>query len=169
LFSVLAMMFVQGVSTRRIKKVTEELCRHGFSGSTVSAIKKTTLDATLTHFVSRSLEEAFPYLIFDARYEIWFGNSLENPLAALLCSPPPQCHRSSNEDCREEACLKELRRLNNRYNLPDAQEGLSRWIDRCQEGTSRFVEWVEEPVWKKFTFLNFRGEPIIAPWKARMC
>jgi len=68
LFSVLAERYVQGVSTRRIKTVTEELCGHGFSASTVSAINKT-LDATLTRFASRPLEEAFPDLILDARYE----------------------------------------------------------------------------------------------------
>jgi putative transposase len=61
LFSVLAERYVQGVSTRRIKTVTEELCGHGFSASTVSAINKT-LDATLTRFASRPLEEAFPDL-----------------------------------------------------------------------------------------------------------
>ena len=68
LFSVLAEMYVQGVSTRRIRTVTEELCGHGFSASTVSAINKT-LDAALARFASRPLEEAFPYLILDARYE----------------------------------------------------------------------------------------------------
>ncbi len=68
MFPVLAEMVVQGVSTRRIKAVTEELCGHGFSASTVSAINKT-LDATLTRFATRPLDEAFLYLIPDARYE----------------------------------------------------------------------------------------------------
>jgi putative transposase len=31
-------MYVQGVSTRRVKAITEELCGHEFSASAVSAI-----------------------------------------------------------------------------------------------------------------------------------
>ena len=38
LLLALAEMYVQGVSTRKVRAVTEELCGHGFSASTVSAI-----------------------------------------------------------------------------------------------------------------------------------
>jgi putative transposase len=31
---------VQGVSTRKVKAITEELCGHGFAASTISAINK---------------------------------------------------------------------------------------------------------------------------------
>ena len=48
--------------------VTEELCGHEFSASTVSEINKG-LDGKLAAFASRRLEEAYPYLIMDARYE----------------------------------------------------------------------------------------------------
>jgi transposase-like protein len=68
LVSALAEMYVQGVSTRKIKAVTEELCGHGFSASSVSAIT-TRMDEALEAFCERRLEEAFPYLILDARYE----------------------------------------------------------------------------------------------------
>lgn len=68
LVSVLAEMYVQGVSTRKVKAVTEELCGHEFSASTVSEINKS-LDGKLARFASRRLEEAYPYLILDARYE----------------------------------------------------------------------------------------------------
>lgn len=61
-------MYVQGVSTRKVKAVTEELCGHEFSASTVSqAVKR--LDEELEGFARRRLEEAYPYLILDARYE----------------------------------------------------------------------------------------------------
>jgi putative transposase len=64
----LAEMYVQGVSTRKVKAVTEELCGHEFSASTISEMNKT-LDAKLEAFAQRRLEEPYPYLILDARYE----------------------------------------------------------------------------------------------------
>ncbi len=68
LVSALAEMYVQGVSTRKVKTVTETLCGHSFSASSVSEMNKT-LDAALTAFATRRLEEPYPYLILDARYE----------------------------------------------------------------------------------------------------
>ena len=68
LVSVLAEMYVQGVSTRKVKAITEELCGHTFSASTVSRINKS-LDALLRRFAQRRLDEAYPYVILDARYE----------------------------------------------------------------------------------------------------
>lgn len=61
-------MYVQGVSTRKIKAVTEELCGHGFSASAVSAIV-VKMDGELAAFARRRLEQPLPYLILDARYE----------------------------------------------------------------------------------------------------
>jgi putative transposase len=68
LVSALAEMYIQGVSTRKVKAITEELCGHAFSASSISAIVKT-LDDQLALFARRRLEEAYPYLIVDARYE----------------------------------------------------------------------------------------------------
>jgi putative transposase len=68
LVAALAEMYVQGVSTRKVKAVTEELCGHEFSASSISAINKK-LDASLRAFSERRLDEAFPYVILDARYE----------------------------------------------------------------------------------------------------
>ena len=68
LVGALAEMYVQGVSTRKVKAITEELCGHAFSASAISEINKT-LDAELAAFAERRLEEAYPYLILDARYE----------------------------------------------------------------------------------------------------
>lgn len=68
LVSTLSEMYIQGVSTRKVKAVTEELCGHAFSASTVSSINKK-LDAELAVFSERPLEQAYPYLILDARYE----------------------------------------------------------------------------------------------------
>ena len=68
LVGALAEMYVQGVSTRKVKAVTEELCGHSFSASSISAINKS-LDAALKAFAERRLDEPYPYLILDARYE----------------------------------------------------------------------------------------------------
>jgi putative transposase len=68
LVSTLAEMYVQGVSTRKVKAITEELCGHAFSASAISAINKR-LDESLEAFARRPLAEPFPYLILDARYE----------------------------------------------------------------------------------------------------
>ena len=68
LVAALAEMYVQGVSTRKVKAITEELCGHSFSASSISAINKR-LDASLAEFAGRRLEEPYPYLILDARYE----------------------------------------------------------------------------------------------------
>src|SRR5271157_144570 len=68
LVSALAEMYVQGVSTRKVKAVTETLCGHSFSASSVSEMNRT-LDAALTAFATRRLDEPYPYLILDARYE----------------------------------------------------------------------------------------------------
>lgn len=68
LVATLAEMYVQGVSTRKVKAITEELCGHSVSASAISAINKR-LDASLAAFAGRQLAEPFPYLILDARYE----------------------------------------------------------------------------------------------------
>jgi transposase-like protein len=68
LVSALAEMYVQGVSTRKVKAITEELCGHSFSASVISSINKG-LDETLTKFARRKLTDDYPYLILDARYE----------------------------------------------------------------------------------------------------
>ena len=68
LVAALAEMYVQGVSTRKIKAISEELCGHGFSASSISAITQK-LDDELKAFCARRLAEPFPYLIVDARYE----------------------------------------------------------------------------------------------------
>jgi len=68
LVAALAEMYVQGVSTRKVKAITEELCGHSFSASTISEATAR-LDEGLKAFFERRLEEAYPYLILDARYE----------------------------------------------------------------------------------------------------
>jgi len=61
-------MYIQGVSTRKVKAITEELCGHEFSSATISRMVGK-LDEELEKFARRRLEEPYPYLILDARYE----------------------------------------------------------------------------------------------------
>ena len=68
LVAALVEMYVQGVSTRKVRQVTEELCGHSFSASTISSLVRR-LDGQLAAFARRRLEEPYPYLILDARYE----------------------------------------------------------------------------------------------------
>jgi putative transposase len=68
LVASLAEMYVQGVSTRNVKAITEELCGHEFSSATISRATQS-LDEELDQFAQRKLSEPYPYLILDARYE----------------------------------------------------------------------------------------------------
>ncbi len=83
LVAALAEMYVQGVSTRKVKAITEELCGHSFSASAISAINKS-LDEALERFASRQLEEAYPYVILDARYEKVRENGVIRSMAVQI-------------------------------------------------------------------------------------
>ncbi len=62
-------MYLQGVSTRKVAAITEQLCGTSVSKSQVSALTAT-LDATLAAWRSRPLTaRSYPYLTGDARSE----------------------------------------------------------------------------------------------------
>ena len=62
-------MYLEGVSTRKVKDITEVLCGTSFSKSTVSRLTGQ-LDADLSAWRARRLGDvAYPYLVVDARYE----------------------------------------------------------------------------------------------------
>lgn len=61
-------MYVQGVSTRKVAAITEQLCGTSFSKSQVSSLTGT-LDTVLAAWRERPLVAAYPYLSVDARYE----------------------------------------------------------------------------------------------------
>ena len=66
---VLAMMemVVNGVSTRKVELITEELCGKKFSKSTVSELCKS-LDPVVEAFKTRPLEDHYPFVQVDAIY-----------------------------------------------------------------------------------------------------
>ena len=66
---VLAMieMVIDGVSTRKIEAVTQELCGSSFSKSTVSKLCQS-LDPIVEAFRNRKLSKSYPFVIADAIY-----------------------------------------------------------------------------------------------------
>lgn len=83
LVGALVEMYVQGVSTRKVKAVTEELCGHEFSASAVSALN-VKLDEELERFARQPLEEEYPYVVLDARYEKVRENGVVRSRAVLV-------------------------------------------------------------------------------------
>ena len=60
-------MVINGVSTRKVKRITEQLCGLNFSKSQVSEISKK-LDTEIQTWLNRPLNDEYPYLFVDARY-----------------------------------------------------------------------------------------------------
>jgi len=83
LVAALAQMYVQGVSTRKVKAITEELCGYKFSADTISRINQK-LDAELQQWAQRKFEEQYPYMIIDARYEKVRENGVVRTRAVLI-------------------------------------------------------------------------------------
>ncbi len=76
-------MYLQGVSTRKVREVTETLCGTSFSKSLVSELAGQ-LDTELEAWRSRPLTETtYPYLSVDARYEyVRQGGQIRQPWGA---------------------------------------------------------------------------------------
>ena len=83
LVAALTQMYIQGVSTRKVTAISEELCGHSFSASAISEINKK-LDIELGRFARRELESEYPYLIIDARYEKLRENGVIRSRAVLV-------------------------------------------------------------------------------------
>jgi len=67
LIAGMAEMVVNGVSTRKVSRVMEELCGTSFSKSTVSDVCKD-LDKAVHEFRTRPLDGEYPFLTVDATY-----------------------------------------------------------------------------------------------------
>lgn len=60
-------MYIQGVSTRKVTKIVEAFSGHSLSATTISNLtKRLTKSCGSSH---SALQEPYPYLILDARYE----------------------------------------------------------------------------------------------------
>ncbi len=60
--------YVEGVSTRKVGRITEKLCGTDFSKDQVSRMAQA-LDEELDRWRGRRLGKRYPYLVVDARYE----------------------------------------------------------------------------------------------------
>jgi transposase-like protein len=61
-------MVIKGVATRKVKRITESLCGLSFSKSQVSDICQK-LDTEIQGWLNRPLDDEYPYVLVDARYE----------------------------------------------------------------------------------------------------
>lgn len=78
----LAEMYIQGVSTRKVAKITEELCGFEVSSSQVSRAAQE-LDPVFSQWRNRPLG-VFPYVFLDARYEKVRNNGAVVSTAVLV-------------------------------------------------------------------------------------
>ena len=88
-----AEMYVQGVSTRKVTEVMEQLCGLEVSSTQVSRAAKL-LDEELTAWRQRQLGE-MPYLVLDARYEkVRHGGSVVSCAVLIAVGIGPDGHRA---------------------------------------------------------------------------
>jgi putative transposase len=147
LMAALAEMYVQGVSTRKVKAITEELIGHSFSASSISAVVKK-LDGELARFAQRRLNEAFPYLILDARYDKVRIDSVIQSQAVLIAVGidwegrrqilgVELANRESRSSWREFLLGLKARGLRGvEFVVSDDHEGLKKAIAECLSGAA---------------------------------
>jgi transposase-like protein len=89
----IAEMYVQGVSTRKVTQVMEQLCGFDVSSAQVSRATQL-LDEELTAWRQRPIGE-IPYLVLDARYEkVRHGGSVVSCAVLIAVGITPEGHRS---------------------------------------------------------------------------
>lgn len=141
-------MYVEGVSTRKVREITEVLCGTSFSKSHVSELAGQ-LDAELDAWRNRPLTETtYPYLSVDARYEhVRQGRQIVSQGVLIVAGVRADGHREilavAVADTESEATYHQLfrdlkaRGLSGvRLVTSDAHAGLKAAIDRHFQGTS---------------------------------
>jgi len=120
---------IQGVSTRRIDRITRVLCGTSFSAGTVSNLVKT-MDGGLQAFRNRSLSRfAYPCLVVDARYEKIRGHQGVSSRAILIVA-------GVNEDGYREVLAVEIADLESESTWRDVFQRLK---ERGLTGVSYIV------------------------------
>jgi putative transposase len=144
----LAEMYLQGVSTRKVKAITEELCGLDISRSQVSRLTKG-LDEEIGLWRSRELEREYPYLVVDARYEkVRINHRVVSQGVLLVVGIGSDGYREilgtwvadSESEASWSEVFKELkeRKLKGvRYIVSDDHAGLRKAIDRHFQGVVR--------------------------------
>lgn len=145
LLLAIVQMYVEGVSTRKVRQITEALCGLEISKSQVSRLAKN-LDEEMQSWRQRWLEQRYPYLVVDARYErVRRGGEVVSQGVLLVVGISEQGHRevlgvwladSENEASWAEV-FAELRRRGLegvRYVVSDDHQGLVKAIARHFQG-----------------------------------
>jgi putative transposase len=89
---ILTEMVVNGVSTRRVRRITKELCGESFSKSTVSEICKS-LDPKISAWRNRPLGE-YPFLLVDAIYtKVRIDGRVRSHAVLIALGVSPQGYR----------------------------------------------------------------------------
>jgi transposase-like protein len=148
LVTALMEMYLQGVSTRNVAAITEELCGTAFSKSQVSVLVGR-LDPELRAWRERPLTAAaYPYLVVDARYEHARVDGRVVTLGVLVVAGVRDDGRREilaveEADTESEATYQELfRRLKDRglrgveLVTSDDHRGLTAAIERHFQGAS---------------------------------
>ena len=145
LMLTVAEMYIQGVATRKVKKITEALCGLDISKSQVSELTKR-LDVEIESWRNRRLDKQYPYLVVDARYEyIRQGGCVRSNGVLLVVGIDKDGYReplgvwvanSENETSWYEVFngLKNRGLRGVRYVVSDDHKGLRIAIDRCFQG-----------------------------------
>ena len=93
LLLAIAEMYVQGVSTRRVKKIVEELCGMSVSSSQVSRAAAPELDEFLEAWRNRDLGQ-YSYIVLDAQYEkVRQGGQVLDAAVLIACGVDAKGHR----------------------------------------------------------------------------
>jgi len=141
-------MYIEGVSTRKVREITEALCGTSFSKSLVSELAGQ-LDADLDAWRNRPLTEMnYPYLSVDARYEhVRQGGRIVSQGVLIVAGVRADGHREilavAVADTASEATYHQLfrdlkaRGLSGvRLVTSDSHKGLKAAIDRHFQGAS---------------------------------
>jgi putative transposase len=138
-------MYLQGVSTRNVREITERLCATPVSASTVSRLVKQ-LDEDLARWRNRRLVEPYPYLIVDARYErVRQNERIESQGVLMISGVSGKGQRDiigvAVANTESETSWTEIFRDLNRRGLhgvrvvtSDDHEGLVASVRRCFQG-----------------------------------
>ena len=139
--------------------MTEALCGHSFSASSISAINKS-LDEGLQAFAERRLEERYPYLILDARYE-------KVREAGVILSQAVLVAVAVDEDGRRQILAVELANRESRSSWRDFLAGLKGRgltgvefvVSDNHEGLKSAIrEVLPEAAWQR-CYVHFLGTP----------
>lgn len=141
-------MVVNGVSTRKVRNITEELCGHEFSKSTVSELAKN-LDDQVEAWRERPLDECeFPFVLVDAmRIKVRRGGAVRSTSALIVVGVNETGYREilgvriANSESKH-SWLETFRWLKRRglrdveVVVSDAHEGLVDALHQCFQGAS---------------------------------